>query len=70
MSIVAALVFAASASTTAPAVLAELPVATARVGVRILRPVLVRQDSGLQRPEQMPAYQVTRSDGAVLYEFQ
>ena len=45
-------------------------VASAKVTVEILRPVIVRQASGIQERRDAPKPQVTRRARTVLYEFE
>ena len=72
MNLLAALVVLASASSGAePPVCTGVEIASARVAVEIVRPAVVRQDSGWQDiARDAPRPQITRHDGVVLVEFQ
>jgi hypothetical protein len=65
------LILAAAAALAGDQGGAGAQVATAQVGVEILRPIMVRQSSGLQPLDaEAPAPQVSRRGGAILIEFQ
>ena len=68
MTIAASLILAAA---TAAAPLPQgAQVVSAQVAVEILKPVAVRQASGPVGQADMPTYQLTRREGAVLVEFE
>jgi hypothetical protein len=68
MSVAALVLAAAVAAAAAPPPGAVLD--SAQVSVTILKPVSVRQASGVVRGPETPRYQVTRRGGAILIEFQ
>ena len=72
MSFTAALVLALAANAAvAPASGGEGVAATAQTSVQILRPIIVRQNGGLQGANvDTPSHQIARSGDIIRYEFQ
>jgi hypothetical protein len=73
MSLGALLVLAAASTGTPqqpPSLPAGAQVASAQVSVTIMRPVAVRQSSGVVEQDETPRFQLTRPEGTVLVEFQ
>ena len=71
MTALAILTLAAVATSTAPpASGGGVEILTARVQAEIVRPVIVRQQSGLQTDRDAPVPQITHRGRTILVEFQ